>query len=299
MSAEGQDKIYTMITDKIMDALKNGTVPWRKPWTAGGWLPVSMSSRKPYRGVNIWLLAMEAAERGYDSPFWGTFKHIAELGGQVRKGEKSSIVVFWKRIMVDDKNAPDGKKALFMLRYYRVFNACQADGLPDRFYPAKDSPDKPVEVLDDAEAIVKGYLSGDGPRLVKVVGNRAFYTPATDTITLPEDGQFSSAGGRYSTVFHECAHSTGHASRLSRPGLTDFDHFGSGQYAQEELVAEMTASYLAGVCGIDTELDQSAAYIASWLTKLANDHKMVIRAAAQAQHAADLIRGISHTNNES
>lgn len=318
MSAEGQDKIYTMVTEQIMESLRNGTVPWRKPWTAAGWMPVSMSTRKLYRGINVWLLAYAAEKNGHDSPFWGTYDHIAEAAGMVRvsgsrgmkwtspdgtprgvrAGEKSTIIVFWKKIMVDDKNSPGDKKPLFMLRYYRVFNACQADGLPDRFYPAKDVAGKPVEVLESAETIIKGYLSNGGPKLVKMAGDEASYQGLTDTVTLPLDGQFLTAAKRYDATFHECAHSTGHASRLNRQGITEFNHFGSGEYAQEELVAQMTAAMLDGVCGIDTEIEQGADYIRGWLTALASDHKLVIKAAGQAQHAADLIRGITHAEKD-
>jgi antirestriction protein ArdC len=296
MSTEGQNKIYQIVTDQIMDALRNGTVPWRKPWSAaGGMLPISMASNKPYRGVNVWLLAA----MGHESPFWGTYKNIEKLGGKVRKGEKSTIVVFWKKIMVDDKNSPSGKKPIFLLRYYRVFNACQADGLPERFYPSESDTDRPVETLGDAESIIKGYLSNGGPELRKVAGDAAYYEGLTDTIVMPKDEQFPTAGQRYAATFHEMAHSTGHSSRLRRPGVTEFDHFGSGKYAREELVAEMTSAMLAGVCDIRTEVDNSAAYIEHWLEALGRDPKLVIQAGAQAQHAADMIRGITHTESES
>jgi antirestriction protein ArdC len=318
MSQEGQDKIYTMVTEQIMDALKNGTVPWRKPWTAAGYLPTSMSSRKPYRGVNVFLLAMKAMAEGWGSPFWGTYDHIAEAAGMVkvwgprgmkwtspdgtprgvRAGEKSTIVIFWKKIMVDDKNSPGDKKPIFMLRYYRVFNACQADGLPERFFPSQDASDGAVNVLESAETIVKGYLANGGPELIKVAGDEAHYQGITDMVTMPKDEQFPTAGQRYAATFHELTHSTGHADRLNRPGITEFDHFGSGKYAQEELVAEMGSAMLAGVCGIDSQIGNSAAYIENWLGALGRDHKLVIKAAAQAQRAADLIRGITHTDKD-
>lgn len=291
MSGNGQDKIYAMVTDRIMEALKAGTVPWRKPWVAAGWMPTSMSTRKPYRGVNVWLLALTADDKGYTSPWWGTYKHITELGGQVRKGEQSTIVVFWKRVLVKDDTSPDGTKPIFMLRYYRVFNADQADNLPDRFYP------QPVaqftsEVNEDAEKIIANYLLNGGPRMVKRAGDAANYQPGPDVITLPLDSQFRNAAARYATTFHEATHSTGHPSRLNREGIANFDHFASGAYAKEELVAEMGSAMLSAITGITTTQENSASYIAGWLKALENDNHLVISASAQAQKAADLIRGV-------
>jgi antirestriction protein ArdC len=289
MSKEGQDKIYEMVTGRIMDSLKNGTVAWVKPWTAGNSIPVSMSTRKPYRGVNVWLLGLEALEKGYGSPFWGTFKHIQALGGMVRKGEKSTMIVFWKKLLVKDDNAPDGVKAIFMLRYYRVFNASQADGLPDRFFPKAVKRDA-AETNADADKIIAGYLD-NGPKLVKVAGDSANYRAPLDLVTLPLDEQFKSEALRYGATFHELSHSTGHKSRLNRPGIADFDHFGSGRYAMEELVADMSSAMLSATFGYDTIADNAADYIKGWLRALENDHKLVISASAKAQKASDMILG--------
>lgn len=289
MSSEGQAKIYQMVTERIMDALKNGTVPWVKPWTAGGVMfPRSMSTRKHYRGVNIWLLALTQMDKGYSSGWWGTYKQIAERGGTVRKGEKSTTIVFWKRIVKDDDTAPDGKRQFFMLRYYRVFNACQADGLPDHFYPEPDES-RPVECNEDADAAITAYLANGGPELRKVAGDRAYYRPSTDTITLPMDDQFPTVDGRYYTTFHELAHSTGHKDRLNRD--LEYAHKGSGRYAKEELVADMASAMVSALFGYESTADQSADYVKGWLSALSDDHTLVISASAQAQRAADLILG--------
>ncbi len=299
MSKEGQDTIKAMVTDRIIEALKNGTVPWVKPWTGRGIsMPVSMSTRKPYRGVNVWLLGLQAMDHGYTSPFWGTFKHIQELGGMVRKGEKSTMIVFWKRLMVKDVTAPDGTKAIFMLRYYRVFNASQADGLPERFFP-KPAPKADVELNAEADAIIASYLDNGGPSLVKVEGDRANFAPVTDVVTMPLDDQFKSTALRYSATFHELGHSTGHKSRLNRPGIAEFDHFGSQQYAQEELVGEMTAAMISTAIGYDVVVDNSADYIKGWLKALENDHSLVLAASGQAQKAMDLIMGVTYDAPES
>jgi len=173
-----------------------------------------------------------------------------------------------------------------VLRYYRVFNAAQADRLPDRFYPV---PGQDPEITAPQEVLDR-YLA-EGPQLLHVPGDRADYHPASDTIRLPLRSQFRSAEYYYATAFHEAGHSTGHPDRLNRPGIAAFDHFGSGQYAREELAAQMTSSLLCAQTGIDNPetFGNSASYIAGWLSALNDDHKLVIAAAAQAQRACDLI----------
>lgn len=294
MSAEGQDKIYSLVTERIIESLEKGTVPWRKPWNAAMRMPLSMSSRKYYRGVNVWLLALEAEDRGFTSPWWGTSKHIKELGGTIKADEwkRATVIVFWKRLIVKDDKADNGKRTIYLLRYYRVYNADQADGLPERYYPKPGQPVEAESTVEDAEVIIKGYLANGGPKLRKVMGDRADYAGVTDTITMPKDEQFTSSAGRYDATFHELGHSTGHKSRLNRPGIVEFDHFGSGQYAKEELVAQMTAAMLDAIAGVEADIENSAAYVANWLKALKSDNKLVIQASAQAQRAADHIRGV-------
>jgi antirestriction protein ArdC len=283
------DTIHRMVTERMIAALQRGTVPWHKPWQAAAGRPRSMSTGRLYRGVNVFLLGMTAADEGYRSPFWGTYRQISDLGGQVRKGESSTLVVFWKQAQTERRDLQTGElaiKSVPVLRYYRVFNAAQSDRLPDRFYPA---PGKHA-LISQPQAVLDGYLV-DGPKLVHLAGDRADYHPATDTIRLPLRAQFQSAEGYYGTAFHEAGHSTGHPERLNRPGIAAFDHFGSGQYAKEELVAQMTSSMLCAETGVDTPdvFDQSASYIAGWLHALDDDKRLVITAAAQAQRASDLI----------
>jgi antirestriction protein ArdC len=178
-----------------------------------------------------------------------------------------------------------------VLRYYRAFNAAQADHLPARFHPAPE-PDSQISA---PQTVLDGYLAR-GPALRHVTGNRAAYHPATDTIRLPLRSQFRSPEQYYATAFHEAAHSTGHPSRLNRPGIAAFDHFGSDKYAREELVAEMTSSILCAETGTDNPelFDNSAAYIAGWLSALNHDRTLVVAAAAQAQRACDLINQAEH-----
>lgn len=278
---------YQIVTDKVLAAIDNGVAPWRKPWVGG--MPMSMSTNKPYRGINLFIL---------DGGYWGTYKKITEIGGQVRKGEKSSKAVFWRRI---EKTDDDGEDASFMmLRFYNVFHSSQADwpeGLPERF--SGKLPGTENERIADAEQVVTEYKKGDNaPTFAPDGGNRACYSPATDTITVPELVAFTGSPEYYSTLFHEMGHSTGHASRLNREGVTDPIKFGSHTYAAEELVAEMTAAMLMGVVGLeDSTIENSAAYLAGWRDKIANDEKLIVKAAAKAQRAADHIRGITFDND--
>jgi antirestriction protein ArdC len=297
-AAGARTDVYQEVTDRVTTALEAGTVPWHKPWSGGrNGRPRCMSTGKAYRGVNTLLLGMTATERGYSSPFWGTYRQISELGGQVRKGETSTQVVLYKPMEVRDEAADsrgeDKTRTIPLLRAFRVFNAAQADGLAQRFYP-DPQPDHPEDAEpgghEEAAAMIGSYLAAGGPQLRHVAGNdRACYQSGPDAITLPLASQFESAESYYATLFHECGHSTGHPGRLNRPGIAEFDHFGSVKYAREELAAEMTAAMLCATTGIDGQFDASASYIANWLGALRDDKKLVISAAAQAGKAADLI----------
>jgi antirestriction protein ArdC len=286
------DTIYADVTARMVAALEADTVPWVKPWRTAG-LPLSMSTARPYRGVNVFLLGLTAQAAGYASPWWGTYRQISELGGQVRKGEKSTMIVFWKRLRVSDRNASadeSATKIIPMLKHFRVFNAAQADGLPARYFPA------PGEAMpaESAEVILKGYLSRDGaPQFTHQGRDGAWYFPGTDTIKIPPLADFRSADHYYATAFHECTHSTGHKTRCNRPGIETFDHFGTDQYSREELVAQMGASMLGALAGTETgeTFANSAAYVASWLRTLKADSKIAVSAAAQAQRACDHITG--------
>jgi antirestriction protein ArdC len=180
----------------------------------------------------------------------------------------------------------DATRTVPVLRYFRVFNADQADNLPQKFHPEPGT----FAQITEPQVVLDGYLRG-GPRLEHVAGDRADYHWRADTIRLPLPGQFHTPAGYYATAFHECAHSTGHQSRLARPGIVGFDHFGSDRYAKEELVAQMTSSILCAQTGIDTseEFTNSASYISSWLQALQDDKRLVVSAAAQAQRASDMV----------
>jgi antirestriction protein ArdC len=288
------DTIHRIVTERMIAALERGTIPWRKPWHAEAGRPRSMNSGRPYRGVNVFLLGLTAAEQGYASPYWGTYRQISNLGGQIRRGERSTLVIFWKqaeRTERDPQTSEPTIRQLPVLRYYRVFNAAQADNLPERFHPV---PGQDTEMAEP-QAVLDRYLA-DGPKLLHVAGDWAAYNPSTDTIRLPLRTQFRTPEHYYATAFHEAGHSTGHPERLNRPGIAGFDHFGSGKYAKEELIAQMTSSMVCAQTGTDTPqvFDESASYIAGWLHALNDDKRLVITAAAHAQRASDLIAEPEH-----
>jgi antirestriction protein ArdC len=290
---------YQVITDQIIALLDAGTVPWHKPWNSGAGdgvpLPLSMSSRKPYRGINVWLLAISAMTHGYSSPWWGTYQQISDRGGQVRKGEKSTQVVLWKPIEVDDETKPGAKRKAFLLRTFNVFNADQADGLDDlkvQPEPADEEDEERAEVerIEACEAALAAYYL-TGPSLA-FGGNAAYYVPSADHVQMPPRESFESSEALYGTWFHETVHSTGHKSRLARKDLLESHSFGDRSYSREELVAEMGAAFLSGLTGIAAEtLPQSASYLEHWISVLKGDKKLLVSAAAQAQKAVDLILG--------
>jgi antirestriction protein ArdC len=284
--------LYQQVTDQIIAALEAGTIPWRQPWASAAGRPASMSTRRPYRGINVLLLGLAAADRGYASRWWGTYRQISELGGQVRRGETSVQVVFWKQLELPAGPAGqdgDQLRRVPLLRAFRVFNAEQADHLPDRYLAAATAG---PELAGQPQDVLAGYLARGGPRLEHAAGADPCYDPGRDQITLPAAGQFPSRDAYYATAFHEAAHSTGARSRLNRAGVAGFDHYGSGRYAREELVAEIGAAMLCTATGAATDASlrgDSAAYIAGWLTALGDDRKLVVAAASQAEHAADRV----------
>lgn len=267
--------VYEIVTERIVKALESGTVPWKMPWTQRR--PMNLVTRKPYRGINTFLL------RGRSTPYWVSYKQMVALGGKLKEDDKkASIAIFWK--WLDNKKAttPEEKeKKIPLLRYYNVFNLEQIEGIP---VPSAETLEfTPVE---RAEKVVAGYPN---PPKILTKGDQACYIPGLDELHMPKVEDFNSVEGYYSTLFHELTHSTGHSSRLNR--ITDIAAFGSEEYSKEELVAEIGASFLMAETGIevDDSKNNSAAYIKGWLDKLRGDSKLVVFAAAKAQHAVDHI----------
>lgn len=274
------------VTDMMVAELERGIVPWRKPWSAAGYVPTSLSTGKPYRGINTFILALVGQSKGYESNLWTTYKQASERGGNVRKGEKSTTVVYWKILDVKDKATGEPKKVPF-LKHFNVFNLDQCDGLDA--YRGKPEP-RTVVVEDAVHATWQGYV--DGPTLRHVAGDRAYYSPTDDQITMPLVESFHDGAAYAETLFHEMTHSTGHQSRLGRlGGSVAVAAFGSPDYAKEELVAELGAVMLLGHAGIPVDAQNSASYVGGWLRALQDDRNLIISAAQQAQKAFDRIVG--------
>lgn len=292
MSREGQQAIKDQVTARMMASLQAGVIPWHQPWISSG-LPRKMSDKGFYRGINRLLLGVTAFVEGYSSPFWGTMNKINQLGGRVRIGESPTWIVWWAKKTggIDEET---GKPRTFtIMRYFKVWNACQCDELPEWCYPARRD-NGGAEVLEAAQAIVDGYLSRPGAPEFRYQGDEAWYHAGDDLINIPDPDSFDSPEHRYATEFHEIGHSTGHKSRLNRDGIAEFSHFGSKKYSREELASEMTSVILCAMAGIDDDaiFDNSAAYIGSWLHALNDDHDMVFKASAQASAAVDVVLGI-------
>jgi antirestriction protein ArdC len=278
--------IYELVNSNIVALLESGQLPpWKRSWNAETNIPRNVVSMRPYSGVNVWLLSQK-----YSSPYWLTFKQAQDKGGHIRKGEKSSMVVFWKFIdkKSDGADGADvsvaGNGKVGMLRYYNVFNLDQCEGIPE---PPKQETHNIFTPIEKAEQIVSGMpLRPD----IRHGGNKAAYSPMLDYIKMPEKHTFTTPEEYYSTLFHELSHSTGHQNRLNRKSLTEITGFGSHEYSKEEMVSEMSAAFLCAYAGIEQKtLENSAAYLRGWLKSLANDKTMLVMAAAQGQKAADYI----------
>ncbi len=253
-------------------------------------MPKSLSTGKNYRGINVFLLAMTSWAHGYESDYWATFNQVTKNHGTVKRGEKSTLVVFWKQAATKDKESGE-EITIPVLRHYNVFNAEQCEGVV-----SPDQTDMRIEVepfvpIERAEAIVEGYVGGPE---VTWGGSAAVYLPQIDLVRIPSPKAFRSGESYYATLFHELAHSTGHSSRLKR-GLDErIAPFGSADYSKEELVAEMGSAFLCAAAGISPPtIEQSAAYIDGWRKKLKDDKKLVVQAAGQGQRAVDRILGIA------
>jgi antirestriction protein ArdC len=278
---------YERITARILAHLQAGVVPWRQPWTTT--TPANLTTRTPYRGINTLILVCEART----TPWWLTYRQAISLGGNVRRGEKGTPIVFFKPFTRDDIDSdgettseePDTRRR-FVLRTYTVFNADQCD-LPDGLVP--ESTEREQEPITACERVIAGMPN---PPCIHRGGHIAAYAPASDRVSIPRAEAFRRPEDYYATLFHELGHATGHPTRLNRPAIATPTAFGTPEYSHEELVAEITSAFLCGDAGIAPSVEQaSAAYLAGWIGALAGDTRMVVIAAAQAQKAADLVLG--------
>lgn len=289
--AKATRDIYQEVSDKILTYLHQGTPPWRQPILGkeGVGFPSNLSTGKAYRGINVFILGMTAWMAGYSSGEWLTFKQCREMGGRVRKGEKSSLVTFWKLYEKTDDETGEVSN-LPVLRHYNVFNVDQCDGVEPTAQPETAERD-PFVSIEACQAIVDRYRSA--PEILHG-GLSACYVKSEDRVKIAEPEKFESDEAYYATLFHELAHSTGHETRLNRDTLTETHVFGSPSYTREELVAEMGSAFLCAHGAISPPtIEQSAAYIEGWRKKIGEDKKLVIQAAGAGQRAVDLILGQS------
>lgn len=275
--------VYEIVTEKIIKQLEAGVAPWRKPWTCQ--VPTNLITQNEYRGLNVFTLASQ----GFPSRFWLTFNQATKLGGRIRKGEKSSPVIFWNVDEAGETTSQDDTKETsrrFLLRYYSVFNLSQTEGIDIPSSPLQETRNNnPIETCEQLVANMP-----NPPRFEQ--SDKAWYSPSKDVVGMPARGLFHSSEEYYATEFHELAHSTGHAKRLHRENFDNPVSFGSESYSKEELIAEMSAAMLCGIEGIEQKtLENSAAYLKTWIARLKSDSRLIVSAASQAQKAADFIRG--------
>lgn len=284
---EKQIDAYQIITDRIIAQMEKGIIPWRKPWVDRE-PPKNLITGKPYRGMNTLLLG----SAGYKRNLFLSFKQAKELGATVRKGEKSLPVVYWKMIEQEDPVTKEKKRRGF-IRYYNVFNVEQCEGIPEHRIPvAEEREHTPIQ---ECETIVKDMPN---PPAIMHGGDRACYWPSNDSIEMPMPEYFRTEEEYYATLFHELVHSSGHESRLNRKELVARVPFGSEEYAIEELTAEIGATFLRSKTGISSEIENNAAYVQSWLTRLKNDKKFIVHASTQAQKAVDHIMNVREIEKE-
>jgi len=278
--------VYEIITDRICKKVEQvGHLPWQRPWRRNEEMPRNLERPDtPYKGINFWILLAEDRK----SPYWVTLNYVKKCGGKIKTEEmgKGTYIVFWKFIEGKDGDGePNGNRIPF-LRYYKVWNVEQTEGLEHKI-PKNKTEEKPLDFnpLEECEKILKEMPQ---PReMIQHGGNRASYNYVTDKIKMPDQTDFASVEEYYSTLFHELVHSTGHENRVNRKGAFGVG-FGRENYSKEELVAEIGSCFLCSTTGIENKtIDNSAAYLGSWLKRLRNDPKMLVLAASAAQKATD------------
>ncbi|WP_339870247.1 zincin-like metallopeptidase domain-containing protein [uncultured Algoriphagus sp.] len=292
-SPKGSSDIYRKFTDLIIEKLEEGVIPWKQPWHEMG-MPSNYLTKKPYRGINLWLLL----SCGHQYPYYLTFKQANSLGGKIQKGAKAIPICYWNFAFRDKKTGkviPEDRIGEYdlklvsksgFLKEYKVFPIEQIEGIAWEF--PEVSKEEPLPDNEQCRKIYEEMLRA--PELVHS-GSSAYYRTDLDQITMPERKLFASAEQYFSVLYHEICHATGHPSRLNRVGISEPQQFASEFYSREELIAEMGAGYLNNLTGIldQSLLENSAAYIQNWLNELRNDKHLLIEAASKAQKAVEYI----------
>jgi antirestriction protein ArdC len=291
--------LYQRITDQIVAELERGVIPWHRPWSGA-----SLGDRisRPlrhtggaYRGINVIALWMAATAFGFTSPFWMTYRQALALGGQVRKGEKGSLVVYAGTVTNQTEAGEDDDARQFrFLKGFTVFNVMQIDGLPQRF---AEKPVAPLLTMPERDAKAEAFFGKLGADM-RHGGAQAYYARKPDYIQMPPFESFEDAASYYATRAHETVHWTSHESRLDRC-FDGSKRFGGEAYAIEELVAELGAAFLCVDLQLTPELrPDHAAYIDSWLKALKSDSRVIFTAAAHAQRACDWLHAVSDARKE-
>lgn len=275
--------IYQVVTDKIIKKMEEGNFKWVKGWSGTFDGAFNRISKKPYSLLNQMLLDHDGE--------YATFKQWTSLGGKIKKGEKSEMVVFWSFIEKKEKDENGIEKVVNkfpMLKYFNVFHISQVEGVE----PLQKEKRKENQQIKSAQEIADNYFNSEKLKLVNQDKGRAFYSPSLDYINMPELNQFTSSNEYYSTLFHEMVHSTGHSSRLNR-GLENNAGFGSESYSKEELVAEIGSAGLCEIANISTDntFTNSVAYLQSWIKVLKDDKKLIVSASSKAEKAIEYILG--------
>lgn len=277
--------IYELVTDEIIGQLENGIIPWHIPWSKAG-IPKNLLTNKPYRGVNVLLLAMLGFKRNY----FLTFEQVQYVGGSVKKGEKSQIVIFWKWDTAKSSKKPPKP----ILTYYRVFNISQCVNIPTELL-------KPIDTCSEFSFEACDMILSQMPNSPKIEHweNIAYYNPSLDLINVPDIEYFADSQMYYVLLFQKLVQSTGHKTRLNRKGIVGYSAYKEDAYSQEVLISEIGAWYiqsltgLSSVCMSITEKD-----IEGWMKKLQEDVKCMTYACTLAEKATDYILNIRRSNNE-
>lgn len=295
MEINEKRSVYSLVTDKILEQLHKGVVPWKQPWGEAP-IPQNFITKRPYRGINLLLLGMLP----YPTNYFLTFEQSKSIDATIKKGERAHLVVFWKRVLkqrAENEAQPEQELSEYkaVLRYYKVFNIAQCNGIPEDKIPtmqtlgsngAIETCEKVLSEIPNSPRIEHGHKG-------------AYYFPDTDVITMLDKDWFTSLESYYDTLFHELVHSTGHPKRLNRPSLTEKASMGSQVYSYEELIAEIGACFLTSHCGVqDTVFENNVAYIAGWVSKLQSNTRWIVSAAAQAQQAVDHLLNVSYENKD-
>ena len=283
---QSQSEIRQSITNKIVDSLKAGKIPWHKPWTGGPRLPTNLVSKHVYSGVNTLLTMLAEEAHGWPISYWATYNQFRQIGCQVRKGEKATTIVYYQQIKktVEDRNGDEKEVTIPLLKTWSVFNVAQVDGEAVEEFRGQPTL-KTFDGVDRAE--FDSTVAATQAR-IDYGHEIAAYLPLEDRIVLPDEGRFDSFEDFAAVTLHELSHWTQPKHRCDI----------AASYAENELFAELSSSFLMAALGIPHSLRNTQAYIQSWIKKLENDPKYIFQASSAASRAADYILSFSRAKED-